>query len=157
MYSGNVSFSDFVFSPNPYLLNVQSSFENDAFSTSVSGEGEFEGSGAFAQYKRLKEIFTKGETAWLRMPMLKPLKAKLIELGLKEDARENMVGYSFRFQEIVESFNKSDEISFVTVESEKSLWDIEKNYGTSVERLLELNDCVCDCYDIKTGDKIRIL
>lgn len=156
MYSGSMSFSDFIFSPNPYLLKAQSVLEDGVFLTNVSGEGEFEGETAFAKYKTLKEIFTRGDTAWLRMPMIKPLKAKLVELTLLEDARENMISFSFRFQEVKEEYIKNSEISYIKVEEEKSLWDIERKYGVACADLLGLNPDISDCYDIDEGERIRI-
>lgn len=156
MYSGNITFSDFVFEPNPYLMNVESNYADDEFSTAVSGEGEFSGSDAFFKFKLLKEVFLRGETAWLRMPMVKPLRAKLIELNLKEDARENKLSYYFKFQEVKEKNNSSTPISYATVSDEASLWDIEKIYGVDVAELLELNPDFPDCYCIEKGKRIRI-
>ena len=156
MYSGNMIFSDFIFSPDPYLLKAQSTLEDGVFLTNVSGEGEFEGENAFSKYKRLKEIFSAGETAWLRMPMIKPLKAKLVELTLTEDARENMIGYSFRFQEVKEEYSSKNEMSFISVGEQKSVWDIEKDYAADAERILELNESISDCYDVHSGERIRI-
>lgn len=156
MYSGNVKFSEFIFNPNPYLIKVESSYGEGASSTAVSGEGEFKGTNAFSKYKLLKELFMKGESAWLRLPKVKPLFAKLIGLNLIEDARENMVSYSFRFQEVEEKYTKPSEISYIVADDEKSLWDIERKYGVDVKTLLELNPEFPDCYSFATGDRIRI-
>lgn len=156
MYSGNMIFSDFIFSPNPYLLKAHSSLEEGVFLTSVSGEGEFEGENAFAKYKRLKEIFSAGETAWLRMPLIKPLKAKLVELTLSEDAVENKLGYTFRFQEVKEEYEPKNEMSFISVGEQKSVWDIERDYAADAEKILELNENISDCYDVHSGERIRI-
>ena len=88
--------------------------------------------------------------------MIKPLKAKLVELTLTEDARENMIGYSFRFQEVKEEYSSKNEMSFISVGEQKSVWDIEKDYAADAERILELNESISDCYDVHSGERIRI-
>lgn len=156
MFNGLITFSDYVFSNNPYLINIKSSLENGGAATTVSGEGEFIGEDAFQQYKILKDIFLKGKSAWLRLPKAAPIKAKLTELNLMENARENMVSYSFSFEEVKEKYSEKIQVTYAEVKEEKSLWDIERIYGVSVSRIFELNPRLSSCYDILPGDKIRI-
>lgn len=156
MYGSNIMFADFEFSPNPYLIKIESVYDSQAVSSTVSGEGEFTGENAFSKYKFLKEIFLKGEAKWLRIPKVKPIFAKLMALDLIQNAKENMVSYSFRFEEVAEKYIKPDEISYAEIAEEKSLWDIERNYGVAVETLLELNPEIPDCYSVNKGGMIRI-
>ena len=64
-----------------------------------SGEGEFFGEDAYAQFRRLAEVFNEGGAGLLSHPLWPSVSAVFQKLSLLEEPGENYVRYSFRFVE----------------------------------------------------------
>ena len=151
---GKMSFRDFIFPVNPYIIRIshKRSVSDDVVndmglnSRIIKGEGEFFGIGAENDFCRLKEMHEKGE-GMLYVPSQKPVYAYFSELELIGRDIDGVIKYSFTFIESREKKSIKDVAEMIS-DGRHSLWDYSYISGTDIETLIELN---CD---IKRPDDI---
>ena len=149
---GRMSFRDFIFPVNPYIIRISHKrsvsdrkipFSDDVVSDMglnsriIKGEGEFFGSSAENDFRRLREMHEKGE-GMLYVPSQKSVYAYFSELELIGRDIEGVIKYSFTF---IESREKKSikEASGMISDGRHSLWDYSYISGTDIETLIELN------------------
>lgn len=151
--NGKMSFGDFIFPVNPYLLQIthrkslseqvvpfRDSFvcEIGTMSRVVSGEGEFYGTDCEEVFGQLRALFEKGGGGMLYLPSQTPFFALFEELKLEARDLENVIRYRFRFRESV--LKKTDPSRMTAVaDGRKCLWDFASESGIGIAVLQKLN------------------
>ena len=70
----------------------------------LRGEGEFAGSGAYDEFRRLASVFYDTEPGVLVHPLWMATRAYFTALRLRQDPTEDYVSYSFEFWECCDSY-----------------------------------------------------
>lgn len=122
----------------------------------LRGEGEFVGSDAYEEFKKLASMFYVSEPKILVHPVWQSAPAWLVRLNLRQEPRADYVSYEFEFWECFEGYElnirpvsgaaevpdavqgESERRSHV-LKSGETLWGLAVNNGLSLSRLLELN------------------
>lgn len=129
-----------------------------------SGEGEFCGENAYAEFEKLAEVFSQGGYGVLVHPLWPSVNAVFEKLSLTEEPLENYVKYSFRFveysdgtasqSEAVSAHDVSRQSSY-TVRSGQSMGEIASAAGVSVQQLMKLNPDIKNPNVLSAGQLIR--
>lgn len=130
----------------------------------MSGEGEFAGEGAYAEFKKLATVFYGEKPGILVHPLWDSASAYFAALELLQEPTEDYVKYSFEFWECCDSYEdglrRTDDISVSkpeyeeivhTVSAGESIWSIASQYGVSVEEIMELNSEIKNPVFLSTG------
>ncbi len=153
---------DLVESPIPYgLYRLQSMGRRHRV---LRGEGEFSGSGAYAEFKKLATVFYSNEPGVLVHPLWDSTSAYFVALELRQEPTENYVKYAFEFWECPPAgrtgLSRVEEASAAKTETDpvyhivagdESIWDIAGNYGVSIEELAKKNPGIKNLSDIRGG------
>lgn len=145
----------------------------------MKGEGEFCGSGAYADFGRLASLFYEGTPGVLVHPLWQSASARLVNLALRQEPAEDYVAYSFEFWEDYSGYDTgakalsaasaaapvteaasaasgSDGKKWHTVVYGDCLWNIARAAGLTLAALIALNPQVKNPNLIHPGDRIRI-
>lgn len=133
----------------------------------MRGEGEFAGEQAYAQFGALANVFYQSGAGELIHPLWQAAKAHFVELSLKQEPRPDYVSYTFTFWEDLEYYNdqlegeqgqngKDGSAQVHRVVKGDSLWAIAAKYGTTVERLMQLNPQIKNPNLIRVGQEVRV-
>lgn len=138
----------------PYFREIVRSFSKKLIT--VSGTGELYGEDCLEQYKRIKELYEKGEKGILCLPQLMPIYACFDSLVMHASTTPSVITYSFSFTQVdeKEKVNSCDN-TFTTLKGQ-TLWDISYISGVSVEKLRELNPHIMFINDLKESEVIRL-
>ena len=151
---GKMSFKDFIFPINPRIIRIShqriaakadvpygKSVVEDLGSKGriISGEGEFCGEGCIRDFLRLREVMDRGGSGILYLPSQSPIRAVFEMLELTAADAENVISYSFRFEECAENEVCQSEY-IIDGDGISSLWDISYRYNIGIDRLAALND-----------------
>ncbi len=176
---GSMRFKDYIWQHNPYSFEI--SYERRVscmklpFSGFIaqdlgncarvfSGEGEFFGENAYAEFRKLAMLFSQGGHGVLVHPLWPSVFAVFEKLSVIEEPLENYVRYSFRFVEysdgsgyapIQESDDGSTERETYTVKSDESIGELASDMGISAEKLLKLNPQIKNPNVLNVGQVIR--
>lgn len=139
----------------------------------MRGEGEFAGPDAYAQFGALANVFYSQGPGALIHPLWQTASAYFVELSLKQEPRPDYVSYSFTFWEDLEYYDTTlgkDKSATAQDKQETSssghlvhtvvkgdtLWGIAKNYGMTVDQILQLNPQIKNPNLIRVGQEVRI-
>jgi len=134
----------------------------------MAGEGEFVGEGAYEEFGRLANAFYDPGPGLLVHPLWQTARAYFVALRLEQEPKADYVRYSFEFWEDgagegravkvepVEAAISREEERFHTVRQGDTLWAISRQYGVSLEGLLELNPGIRNPNLILVGEKVRV-
>ena len=157
---GKMSFGDFIFPINPYLIKVSHSrkiteqpvpfhegkvSDMGGMNRRTSGEGEFCGEDCAETFARLKKVYEDASAEMLYIPSQRPVYALFEKLELIGSDTAGVIRYSFSF---VESSEKPDRSKNIRLgDGEKCLWDFAYESGIDTDLLLKLNP------DVKRPDE----
>ena len=156
---GKMSFGDFIFPVNPYLIKVThkrsvaeqhipggESVVSDMGRAAVriSGEGELCGGSCAEDFGRLRRLYERSSAEMLYVPTQSPVFAVFEKLELIGEDTEGVIRYSFSF--VVRSEVPASKRRSVLTDGSKCLWDYAYENGMDTEVLGKLNP------DIKRPD-----
>lgn len=138
----------------PYFKEMVQSFRSKL--CTIKGVGELYGDDCLEQYKKLNEIFEKGEEGVLCLPSLSPMYACFKSLEMLADDKPGVLTYEFSFtqtksREALTKVNKT-----VVADGTKTLWDIAYENSVPIENLVQLNPHIMFINDIKKGEVVRL-
>ena len=136
----------------------------------MRGEGEFAGPDAYAQFGTLANVFYDPGAGELVHPLWQAAKAHFVELSLRQEPRPDYVSYTFTFWEDLEYYE--DRLGTQSGEQNEdkqtvgplthrvvkgdTLWAISKKYGTTLEKILQLNPQIKNPGLIRVGQEVRV-
>ncbi len=138
----------------PYFREIVSSFSQKLIT--ISGTGELYGEDCLEQYKRIKELYEKGEKGILCLPQLMPMYVCFDSLVMHANTTPSVVTYSFSFTQVDKRADEYVREETVTVLKSQTLWDISYESGVSIEKLRELNPQIMFINDLKESEVIRL-
>lgn len=167
---GKMSFGDFIFPVNPYLIRVthkrsvaeqkipmSGSIVSDMgkMSRRISGEGEFCGESCADDFERLKRLYESSSAEMLYVPSQRPLYAVFEKLELIGEDIEGVIRYGFSF---IESSDAPEIRSKIKIaDGRKCLWDYSFESGTDIAELIEHNpDVKRPDTPVPSGRRIRL-
>ena len=192
MYLAPMRFKEYVWPHNPrvYEISYQKQMAVNAVPFGLymlqnmgrrqrvlRGEGEFAGSGAYAEFKRLASIFYADTPGTLVHPLWDTTTAYFVHLALRQEPTRDYVSYEFEFWECSKSYDsKLQRVSTPTSDSAQTapaapaapteryytavwgdtLWGIALRNGMSLYQLLALNPQIRNPNILNVGDQIRI-
>ncbi len=136
--------------------------------TTLRGEGEFFGTGAYDQFKRLMEVFEQDGAGVLIHPAWRCSKALFTSLKLTQEPREDYVAYSFEFCEeqpagLTEAGRQLTEMTglqerglYHPMGAEETAWSVVRKYLLTMTEFLRLNPQIRNPNDVQPGQKVRI-
>ena len=167
-----MSYKDYVWPYNPETIKIEHAKNIGAFKVpysgnilqnfgekgrTVSGSGHFTGSGCADEFKKLAAVFSLSGSGQLSLPGISPFTAVFSSLTVKGVAKPNYIGYEFTFLEDLSSSDESEAVTnneSYTCKGGESLWDIAAKYGTTAEKLTELNPGIEWPCSLEKGEKV---
>ena len=140
----------------------------------MRGQGEFSGSGAYDEFKKLASVFYGGEPGLLIHPLWQVSNAYFTSLKLEQEPLPNYVRYSFEFRERFDGYSDSltalgtsgsstslrlaasTEKTTYSVVSGDTMWGIAKQYSVDLEDLLRANPGIKNPNLIHVGEEVVI-
>lgn len=138
----------------------------------LRGEGEFFGSGAYAQFKELLGVFAQDGPGVLIHPMWQTNNAFFTNLKLTQEPREDYVAYSFEFCEALPgSLGEQTQGALQQTNAEtglqprkiyhpmgagETLWTVASKYMLTMTELLRMNPEIDNPNHVQAGQKVRI-
>lgn len=136
----------------------------------LRGEGEFVGSSAYEEFKKLATVFYGEGPGILVHPVWQTASAYFVELSLRQEPIPDYVRYSFAFWESFEEYDTAlREVQtagaagegrqtgrFHTVASGETLWGIAARYGLSLAELIARNPQIKNPNFITAGEQVWI-
>lgn len=123
------------------------------------GNGEFYGSNAYNDFRRLAKVFCEGGAGMLYHPSWGGCTAYFTALQLLQEPLDNYVSYAFTFQALpptsAELAPRSVDMT-VMVQPGQTLDGICNTYGVSVEQTLERNPQIANPAMVQDGTKVVI-
>jgi len=167
-----MKFKSFQWSHNPAKLNVTSERNirelrmpflggvlQDCGSKKrvITGEGEFNGSNCLLDYQQLSALFSAGGSGLLSLPGVEPFMATLVSLELIGNAQPNCIAYRFVFwedQSAKANLVQNTQLACRICTQDENLWEIATTYGTTVEKLIQLNPQVKWPNQLDEGEQV---
>lgn len=182
-------FKDYVWPHNPRVYEIE--YRHDVVSHRVPfgtytlqhmgrehrvlrGEGEFAGTGAYAEFKRLATVFYDTTPGVLVHPLWDTANAYFVALRLRQEPEENYVAYSFEFWECSDfypavitpgaappaeteaSAGESGAKTQVIIAQGMSLLQISRQYDVPVTDLLLMNPHIRNPNEILSAAAVRL-
>ena len=179
-------FKDYVWPHNPRVYEIE--YHRDVVSHRVPfgtytlqnmgrghrvlrGEGEFAGTGAYEEFKRLATVFYETTPGVLVHPLWDTANAYFVALRLRQEPEENYVAYSFEFWESSDTYpaaitpgaapaaaETAGEIAepFYITARGVTLFQIAKQYGIAISDILAMNPQIRNPNEILSQIRIRI-
>ena len=138
----------------------------------MRGEGVFAGAGAYQEFQKLANVFSRSGPGILSHPVWRAASAYFVKLELKEQPLPDYVRYSFEFwengiadtgltkvtSETAASATTAAAASAVyyVVRKGDTLWGIAKKYGVNLAALIANNPQIKNPNLIYPGDKVKI-
>ena len=140
----------------------------------LRGEGEFAGSRAYTNFKRLASIFYGNTPGTLVHPLWDTTTAYFVHLALRQEPMRNFVSYEFEFWECYDGYDAGiqsesaaappSEGTWPAAPAEQyytavwgdTMWGIAIRNGMTLSQLLALNPQVRNPNILYVGDRIRI-
>lgn len=143
------------------------------------GEGEFVGSDAYTEFKKLASVFYDAGPGALVHPAWQATQVYFVELSVVQEPRADYVRYTFTFweevvdaqsavewvaatqedsetSETVSTNTTTTTVTYHTVVSGESLWVIANKYGLSLSDLIALNPQIANPNLIMAGEQVRV-
>ncbi len=166
-------FKDFEFLVNPQKIEIKAaanlkqiavpfdSFELQEFGVMplvVSGQGELVGKNSKQDFERLLALFLRGGAGPLFISGTQPMMAIMTKLVKSLDSFEDMISYSFEFVQVPQKQVLSQDFErYHTITDKENLWKVANLYDVPVEEILEKNEYISNPWDVKNGDRVRVL
>ena len=156
---GKMSFGDFIFPVNPYLVRVihkrrvaeqhipgSKSLISDMGRTAerISGEGELFGKNCAEDFERLRQLYERSSPEMLYVPSQRPVYAVFEKLELIGEDKGEVIRYAFSFA-VSRDASAGRERTRLS-DGSKCLWELAWENGADIADLTELNP------DIKRPD-----
>ncbi len=138
----------------PYFRQMVQSFSHKLIT--VRGIGELYGEDCMEQYKKLNDIFDKGEPGILCLPSIAPMYACFDKLSVVADDKPSVLTYEFSFTQTKGRDPLLPMKKTITVTEDTTLWDIAYENNVEVESLVELNPHIMFINSIQEGEVVRI-
>lgn len=152
----------------------------------LRGEGEFAGSGAYAQFSRLAELFYDMTPGVLVHPLWTATRAYFAALRLRQEPAEDYVAYSFEFWECCDDYPSAitpaaairvtpetptaaaqtgtatgsapaqSAAAVVVTKAGEAFWDAAKSLGKTVKELAEQNPDIRNINEVGEKTIIRV-
>ena len=140
----------------------------------LRGEGEFAGSGAYAEFKCLASVFYGNTPGTLVHPLWDTTTAYFVHLALRQEPTRGYVSYEFEFWECYNGYDGSiqsvaappsgSEQTVPAAPAERyytavwgdTMWGIALRNGMTLSQLLALNPQVRNPNILYVGDQLRI-
>lgn len=140
----------------------------------LRGEGDFFGSGAYDQFRRLEAVFQEGGPGQLVHPVWRVQRAYFVSLKAMERPLPDYVRYSFEFWEdcgggtgglrkreedvpgILPQTAEAAGTGVYTVKKGDTLWGISKRYGKELSAVIAANPQIKNPNLIYPGDEVRM-
>ena len=145
----------------------------------LRGEGEFLGSGAYEEFKKLATVFYDDGPGLLIHPVWQISNAYFVELALRQEPRENYVSYSFTFWEESGGCDTEPEVikaagtagdtagsgtaasaagqaQYHTVIRGETLWGIARRNGLALNAVIAMNPQIAHPNLIYPGQQVRV-
>lgn len=164
-------FKDFIFTKNPAEISVKSqkviSAQNIPFGnaevTEISDEAKvIKGTGSFSGEEKLRDslclqrLFDKGGSGALFLSDIPPVKAVMTSLNIYEKSGSSDIFYDIEFCEIPET-RKETAKEYTAALKGDSLWSIGIRENREIEALVDMNPQFLDPFDVKEGDKVKLI
>ena len=126
--------------------------------TVLRGEGEFFGEGAYENFRRLVDVFSKDGAGVLVHPVWQSHSVYFTKLELTQEPREDYVSYRFEFCDAGtrEREVKSADTRVHTVCQGDTLWSICSQYGLSAREFLARNPNIRDANGLRVGEEVWV-
>ena len=135
----------------------------------MQGEGEFSGPDAYQEFGKLASVFYQNGPGILIHPVWQTSNAYFVELALAQEPRKDYVRYTFTFWESFDNYEgKLKPVSrtaeqgtgsgdaWHTVVRGETLWQIARDHGVELGRLIELNPGIRNPNLITAGERVRL-
>ena len=140
----------------------------------MEGEGEFVGTGAYAEFQRLACVFYEDGPGLLIHPLWQAADAYFVSLRVEQAPQPDYVRYSFAFWEedrlcgglavrasggvspATEEGRASRQAVFHRVVKGDTLWALAGRYGVSLAELAALNPQIKNPHLIRAGEEVRV-
>ena len=165
-----MSFGDFHWLHNPLELKIENRiishtriypdkgeklYSNGKTCRVITGKGELLGSDCGEKFHRLYEVFSKGESRVLSLPLFGPVYAKFIALEVLGDTTPDILTYSFEFVED-DSFSHDEIRESCEVKTGETLFDIAYREGVELNTLVRLNPQIKRPDELSKGERVRL-
>lgn len=166
-------FKDFEFLVNPQKIEIKAvtnlkqiavpfdSFELQELGMKplvVSGQGELVGKNSKQDFESLFSLFLQGGAGPLFISGTQPMMAIMTKLVKSLESFEDMVSYSFEFVQVPQKQVEQQYFErYHTVKSMENLWKISNIYNVPIEEIMKKNEHISNPWDIKNGDRVRVL
>lgn len=169
MTSALIRYKGFTWHHNPKVLKIQNAkktleltYPYDFATTSemfrqgcvIKGEGELYGEDCIEQFNKLNELFAEKGEGVLSVGGLPSVVAIFKKLELLCEAKENVISYSFEFEENSTKEKSLYKTPYHIAVSGETLWHISNTYNVPVETLAKLNPIYKRPDSVKVGDKV---
>lgn len=139
----------------------------------LRGEGEFAGAGAYEEFKKLASRFYLGKPQLLVHPVWQSASAWFVSLKLKQEPKEDFVGYEFEFWECFDGYelalkktaekntqtqtaDTGAQKKTYTVKRGDTMWGIAKANGMTLAQLVAKNPQIKNPNLIYVGNVIYL-
>lgn len=141
----------------------------------MEGEGEFVGSGAYAEFQRLACVFYEDGPGLLVHPLWQAANAYFVSLRVEQAPRPNYVRYSFTFWEDYALYSalaartggnafsaesggtqRNTQAAYHRVVKGDTLWALAGRYGVTPAELIALNPQIKNPNLIQVGEEVRV-
>lgn len=169
----NMRFKSFVWPNNPHTCSLTTTrdvvtykYPGGAYrladlgpgSRVLTGEGEFFGEKAYETMQELLKVFQEGGSGALVHPVLRMDYAILAELIMTQEPRADYVRYRFVFLEAFKKYGVENVVWENTYRAggSESVWDVAAAYGTTADKLMELNPGITDMNSLSAGVRVQV-
>lgn len=126
----------------------------------ITGEGEFFGQEAFADFTGLAALMKEEGPGELVLPGMEPMNALLEELQMLSEPGPGCIGYRFVFVEVPSEqtavLQNSPSPGAYSAQMGESLWDIAQRTRRSVQWLMEHNPDIKNPCSLQEGTVIKV-
>ncbi len=142
----------------------------------MRGEGVFVGPEAYRTFQALASIYYENTPGMLVHPVWQAAKVWFVELALAQEPRADYVRYRFTFWECpppsqeglkevpspqtgtggAETRAQSGTAAYHIVVKGDTLWDLARQYGLALSRLIALNPQIKNPNLIRVGERIKV-